>query len=215
MALLLNAQSVTKSFGATNLFREVSFTVNDGDRIGLIGPNGSGKSTLLKMLAGEIDADSGEVTPRKNLRMAYVAQDSQFPVGSTVRSVLEDALRRTRVAESEWDSRLHSTFGLTGFEDFATETVTFSGGWRKRLAIAEALAVEGASVWDISARGIDSMLVAELNRPWGEAQSCTGCGKCVQVCPTGALVEKGVAVEEMTKHKRIVSELTVKRETAT
>jgi bidirectional [NiFe] hydrogenase diaphorase subunit len=75
--------------------------------------------------------------------------------------------------------------------------------------------VEGASVWDISARGIDSMLVAELNRPWGEAQSCTGCGKCVQVCPTGALVEKGVAVEEMTKHKRIVSELTVKRETAT
>lgn len=139
MALLLNAQSVTKSFGATNLFRDVSFTVNDGDRIGLIGPNGSGKSTLLKMLSGEIDADSGEVTPRKNLRMAYVAQDSQFPAGSTVRTVLEEALRRARVPESDWDSRLHSTFGLTGFDDFATETATFSGGWRKRLAIAEAL----------------------------------------------------------------------------
>ena len=139
MALLLNAQSVSKSFGATNLFREVSFTVNDGDRIGLIGPNGSGKSTLLKMLSGEIDADSGEVTPRKNLRMAYVEQDSKFPPGATVRQVLEAALQRARVRESEWDQRLHSTFGLTGFEDFATEAATFSGGWRKRLAIAEAL----------------------------------------------------------------------------
>jgi ATP-binding cassette subfamily F protein uup len=139
LALLLNAQSVSKSFGAANLFREVSFTVNDGDRIGLIGPNGSGKSTLLKMLSGEIDADSGEITPRKNLRMAYVAQDSQFPAGATVRSVLEAALKRARVAEPEWDGRLHSTFGLTGFDSFESDAARFSGGWRKRLAIAEAL----------------------------------------------------------------------------
>ena len=65
--------------------------------------------------------------------------------------------------------------------------------------------IEGAHVWDISARGINSMLVAELNRPWGEARSCTSCGKCVQVCPTGALVEKGQAVEEMTKRNRVVT----------
>jgi bidirectional [NiFe] hydrogenase diaphorase subunit len=71
--------------------------------------------------------------------------------------------------------------------------------------------VEGAQVWDISARGINSMLVAELNRPWGEAASCTSCGKCVQVCPTGALVEKGRAVEEMTKRKDFVTELAAKR----
>ena len=139
MALLLNAQSVTKSFGATNLFREVSFTVNDGDRIGLIGPNGSGKSTLLKMLAGEIDADSGEIVPRKNLRMAYVEQDSEFSAGATVRKVLEAALQRARVPEIDWDQRLHSTFGAAGFDDLETGAATFSGGWRKRLAIAEAL----------------------------------------------------------------------------
>jgi bidirectional [NiFe] hydrogenase diaphorase subunit len=71
--------------------------------------------------------------------------------------------------------------------------------------------IEGAHVWDISARGINSMLVAELNRPWGEAPSCTGCGKCVQVCPTGALVEKGLGVEEMTKRSRSVTELVAKR----
>ncbi len=118
MALLLNAQSVTKSFGATNLFREVSFTVNEGDRIGLIGPNGSGKSTLLKMLAGEIDSDSGEITPRKNLRMAYVEQDSQFPAAATIRTIVESALKRTRVPESEWEQRLRATLGIAGFDRF-------------------------------------------------------------------------------------------------
>jgi ABC transport system ATP-binding/permease protein len=137
--LILNAQSISKSFGATNLFRDVSFTVNDGDRIGLIGPNGSGKSTLLKMLAGEIDPDSGNVTPRKGLRMAYVTQDSHFPPGATVRSILEAALQRAHISEGEWEQRLRSTLGAAGFIEFDTEAVTFSGGWRKRLAVAEAL----------------------------------------------------------------------------
>ncbi len=139
MALLLNAQSVTKSFGATTLFREVSFTVNEGDRIGLIGPNGSGKSTLLKMLAGEIEADSGEITPRKNLRMAYVEQDSQFPADTTVRTILEAALRSARIPEPDWEQRLRTTLGVAGFTDFQAETAALSGGWKKRLAIAEAL----------------------------------------------------------------------------
>ena len=72
--------------------------------------------------------------------------------------------------------------------------------------------IEGAHVWDIAARGINSMVVSELDRPWGEAQACTSCGKCVQVCPTGALVEKGQAVEEMTKRNAAVSQLAGKRE---
>jgi bidirectional [NiFe] hydrogenase diaphorase subunit len=58
------------------------------------------------------------------------------------------------------------------------------------------------------------MLVAELDRPWGESKSCTSCGKCVQVCPTGALVEKGYAVEEMIKRNTVVEELAVKRGTS-
>ena len=139
MALLLNAQSVTKSFGATMLFRDVSFTVNDGDRIGLIGPNGSGKSTLLKMLAGEIAPDAGEITPRKNLRMAYVAQDSHFPAGATVRAIIEAALRRAGVPEADWEQRLRTTLGVAGFSDFEVDAASFSGGWKKRLAVAEAL----------------------------------------------------------------------------
>ena len=55
MPPILNAQALSKSFGATSLFRDIAFTVSDEDRIGLIGPNGAGKSTLLKILAGEED----------------------------------------------------------------------------------------------------------------------------------------------------------------
>jgi bidirectional [NiFe] hydrogenase diaphorase subunit len=71
--------------------------------------------------------------------------------------------------------------------------------------------VEGAHVWDVSSRGIRSMLVCDLNRPWGQSRSCTSCGKCVQVCPTGALAEKGLAVEEMTKHSESIRQLATKR----
>ena len=72
--------------------------------------------------------------------------------------------------------------------------------------------IEGAHVWDIAARGINSILVSDLDRPWGDSESCTSCGKCVQACPTGALVEKGHAVEEMTKRNVVVTRLAAKRE---
>ncbi len=71
--------------------------------------------------------------------------------------------------------------------------------------------VEGAHVWDMGSRGVQSRVVCELNRPWGESRSCTSCGKCVQVCPTGALAEKGRAVEEMVKREEPISELVSRR----
>jgi bidirectional [NiFe] hydrogenase diaphorase subunit len=72
--------------------------------------------------------------------------------------------------------------------------------------------VEGAHVWDIMGRGIGSRVVAEMNKKWGDAKSCTSCGKCVQVCPTGALAEKGFAVEEMTKRSDAVVRLAASME---
>ena len=81
MPPILNARGLGKAFGANPLFQNVSFTVTEGDRIGLIGPNGSGKSTLLRILAGDEDPDSGEVAFRKRLRVSYVEQDSQIQIG--------------------------------------------------------------------------------------------------------------------------------------
>ncbi len=71
--------------------------------------------------------------------------------------------------------------------------------------------VEGAHVWDVASRGIRSTLVSELNKPWGDSRTCTSCGKCVQSCPTGALAEKGWAVEEMTKSHENISRLAARR----
>jgi bidirectional [NiFe] hydrogenase diaphorase subunit len=61
--------------------------------------------------------------------------------------------------------------------------------------------VEGAHTWDISGRGAKARVITDLNQPWGEAESCTSCGKCVQGCPTGALFHQGSTVAEM-EHDR-------------
>ena len=142
MTPILNGQGLEKRFGATTLFQNISFVISEGDRIGVIGPNGSGKSTLLGILAGDIEPDSGELSLRKHTRLSYVAQVSEFAPGQTARSVLQDALKKARVPESEWEARVAETLGRAGFEEFDTEAITYSGGWRKRLAIAEALALK-------------------------------------------------------------------------
>lgn len=62
--------------------------------------------------------------------------------------------------------------------------------------------IEGAHTWDVMDRGLDARVVTDLGTPWGESTSCTSCGKCVQVCPTGALFEKGRSVAEGAKERR-------------
>jgi len=133
LALLINAQNLSKSFGAESLFENINFTVEEAARVGLIGPNGSGKSTLLRILAGLLEADSGEVAIRKRIRFCYVAQESQFASGDRVRDVLG------RVVESLTAPEVAETIGRAGFDNLDIEVTSFSGGWKKRLAILEAL----------------------------------------------------------------------------
>ena len=139
MPPIINAQGISKAFGASPLFQNVSFIVSEGDRIGLIGPNGSGKSTLLRILAGSVETDSGELALRKRIRLSCVEQESRFSSEDTVRSVTERALGRAAVAESERGTRFAETLGRAGFEDFEATATSLSGGWQKRLAIVEAL----------------------------------------------------------------------------
>lgn len=142
MPPILNAQSVTKQFGAEPLFRDISLTVDDGARIGLIGPNGAGKSTLLAVLAGQVDPDTGEVAVRKRARTAYVPQDSRYAEGVSVRAVLEAAMSTAHGSETEREGRLRELAGRAGFTDLTAEAASLSGGWRKRLAVLEALVSE-------------------------------------------------------------------------
>ena len=140
MPPILNAQGISKAFGATALFQNVSFTIAQGSRIGLIGPNGSGKSTLLRILAGLETPDSGDVTGQKRLRLSYVEQESKFQAGDSVRAVLERAVRSSSHVEQEGDAGFAEIAGRAGLENLEAEAAALSGGWQKRLAIVEAVA---------------------------------------------------------------------------
>ncbi len=139
MALLLTAQNLEVRYGPQPLFRDLSLNISEGERLGLIGANGSGKSTLLEILAGLRNPDQGLVTLRKDTRLAYVAQISEFAVGETVRTIIRSALGSAEFADSERDRLEAATLGSAGFTNFETVAGSLSGGWRKRLAIAEAL----------------------------------------------------------------------------
>jgi ATP-binding cassette subfamily F protein uup len=136
---LISAQKLSKKYGTTPLFRNISFTVSSGDCIGVIGPNGSGKSTLLEILAGHVKPDSGDVAVRKGTRLSCVTQISEFADGDTVLAVVEKAMQKAGVPQSERPGRIAETLGRVGFTDRDVSAATLSGGWRKRLAIAEAL----------------------------------------------------------------------------
>jgi ATP-binding cassette subfamily F protein uup len=135
--LLVNGQSLSKSFGTKRLFQDLSISVFSGDRIGLIGKNGSGKSTFLKILAGLETADEGALSPRRGLRVGYLPQTCDFPDKKPI-DILIQALahdhdtpdyEKERLAET-WMSKL----GFTGLEPSAAR---LSGGWKKRLMLAK------------------------------------------------------------------------------
>jgi len=136
---ILSAQSLSKRYGVSPLFQNSSFTVSEGERIGLIGPNGSGKSTLIEILAGRVKPDTGEVALRKRARLSSVAQVSEFAPDDRVRSVIEKAFHEGGVPEHERAGRFAEVLGRAGFEDHDAVASSLSGGWRKRLAVAAAL----------------------------------------------------------------------------
>ena len=139
MASLINVSAISKTFGTAPLFENITLNIGEGDRLGLIGPNGAGKSTLLEILTGRREPDTGNVALKKGTRLAYVTQDSQFPAGLTVRQVVHAAMAEAKVAEEEKLAREAETLGRAGFENFDQDAASLSGGWRKRLAVAEAL----------------------------------------------------------------------------
>ena len=136
MSVILTCDSLAKSFGSRTVFTGISLSLHDEDRLGIIGPNGAGKSTFLQILGGSMKPDDGTVSIRKGLRLAMVAQDPVFDPGASVAEVVTAAAPES----DERDIEVAKIISRTGFDDSAAPTGALSGGWKKRLAIAEALA---------------------------------------------------------------------------
>jgi len=141
--VLLTCERLTKSYTSRPLFNDLSFSLFEGDHVGLVGPNGSGKSTLMKIVAGVEEADSGNRAVRKGVRIGYVPQDPVFAHGKTIEDVLLEGLENDHILDDYGkQTRVAIALGKSGFMDRTQDTATLSGGWRKRLAIARELARE-------------------------------------------------------------------------
>jgi ATP-binding cassette subfamily F protein uup len=140
---LITISEVSKTLGTKTLFEDLSFGVNEKERIGLIGTNGAGKSTLLKILSGIIEADTGEVQYRNKLVVSYVPQEEVFdPELSVEDVVLKEVKTRKDFSKEELVTKAQIQLSLCGFEDLSQKTQSLSGGWRKRLSLAKAFAKE-------------------------------------------------------------------------
>lgn len=140
--VLLNCESLEKSYGVKPLFHDLSLGLCEGDRVGLIGPNGSGKSTLLKILAGLEEPDSGTRSVRRQLRIGYVPQEPSFAGHQSVEDALSQTLRDEGLDPHEEGAGIAKALSLGGFVCSDQSVSTLSGGWKKRLAIARSLMLE-------------------------------------------------------------------------
>ena len=148
--MLLSATDLSKSHGLRELFRGVSISVADGDRVGFIGPNGSGKSTMLRMLAGAEEPDAGLVRTQRGAVIVYVPQRDDFADGSTPRSVATAAsLCAASVHGDAHEAEVLGgmILGKLGFPESRMDDAVelLSGGWKKRLSIARGLCEAGGT----------------------------------------------------------------------
>lgn len=132
--ILLNATDISKSYTASPLLSNLSYAINEGDKIGLIGVNGTGKSTLLRITAGIEDADSGKIILTGGVRIGYLPQAPAYDPEKTVLEQAVSYLTRETAAEGEYKCK--SMLNQLGITDFEKKMNTLSGGERKRVAMA-------------------------------------------------------------------------------
>ena len=136
--IYMQVEELTKSVGDRMLFQDVTFGVNEGDKIGIVAKNGTGKSTMLRIIAGLDSADSGTVTTRTGIRTVLLEQEPTFPDGATVATACPEL-----TGHPDRALLFERLLGQMGLDVHKGDAVTnLSGGQRKRLAIARAIASE-------------------------------------------------------------------------
>lgn len=135
---LINIENLTKVYTERKLFDGASFSLQDGEKVGIIGVNGTGKTTLLRMIMGEEETDEGTVTTANHVVMRYLPQHPEFePEKSSLECVLEGNV----TDENRWSVESDAKAMMTrlGIKDFMQPAGQLSGGQRKRLALISVL----------------------------------------------------------------------------
>ena len=153
---LLRAANVQLSFGSRTVFQGLTFTIEEGERVGLVGVNGSGKSSLMKILAGAAKPDTGELQLRRGARVTYLPQEPEFPEGATVASELsvsEAPLKEALAAHAELGQRLESAPAEEHeklMEQFSalSDRIEQMGGWGTEHHAKTLLDRLGVKDWD-------------------------------------------------------------------
>ncbi len=135
--ILLSAQNLSKTYMERRVLDDVSFFLNEGDKVGIIGINGTGKSTLLRILAGAEEADGGNVTRTGGVRVSYLPQIPEFEAHGSVLSQVMLHLPQDLREAKEFEAK--SILGKLGITDYARDISTLSGGEKRRAGIAAAL----------------------------------------------------------------------------
>lgn len=116
---MLNVHNLSVAFQGENLFEEISFQLRAGDRVGLVGKNGAGKSTLLKILAGEMQPDTGNIASDKEIKIGFLKQDIDFVQGRTVLEEAYQAFEEIKATEAKMDEINHQLATRTDYESEA------------------------------------------------------------------------------------------------
>ncbi len=135
--ILLTGNHLKKSFVERNILDDADFSIESGDKIGLIGVNGTGKTTLLRVIAGEETLDAGGIVKTGGLRVGYLPQNPEFNPNFTI---LEQVLEGVTSAAKEYECK--SILNKLELQDYDLKIVTLSGGQKKRVALAAALVHE-------------------------------------------------------------------------
>ena len=135
--ILLSAQNISKTYMERKVLDNVSFFLNEGDKVGIIGINGTGKSTLLRILAGADEPDSGNVIRTNGVRISYLPQIPEFEESGSVLEQVMLHLPADLKESKEFEAK--SILGKFGITDYSRDIGTLSGGERRRAGIASAL----------------------------------------------------------------------------